>query len=315
MSRTFVALPPLALIAAAFTTACGGVHAEMARADREPCDRILARYPALSSDPAYDRQPPEFRQGYETQVARCALVGDKFESSLAIAKGWPDRLALERDRVIARSEAGLHHDDAAAESLDALSKNALCDTSFFTDTPEFRQYRGKDWFVALAVRAWSRSKEGSLHGFAARVIGDEELLALRVAAADPHREKGSWAVWTGVVRDARLDAKTDQTFLLAEGVDVQNEKGAPEAVKSRATVSGNKIESEITSSSHAYQEVFVPNGRRFLVRYPRARDSLAAMRTIVALGRYQGRDGDEGLPLLEAVVVIERKAQRTVQSD
>ena len=32
---------------------CGGLRAEMARADYETCDRVVSRYAAISNDPGY----------------------------------------------------------------------------------------------------------------------------------------------------------------------------------------------------------------------------------------------------------------------
>jgi hypothetical protein len=296
-------------------SSCGGLHAQMAAADRDPCEKVLARHESVSRAPDYASQDREFREGYEVQVVRCAMARNKFEVSAAIAKGWSDHIALEREQTLSRAEAGLGNDTAAAEHLEVLAKNVLSDEKFFVESPELRRYRSEDWFVGLAIRVWSRHADGSLYGFVSELLGRDALLPLRVVVADPHREKGQWVVWTGKVQDARLDSDANQTLFLAEGVDVRKQTMGPEEVESRYTLKGHTLEQVSRGTSYMVEEELVPNGHKFYVHYPRAKDSLAAMQTIVAVGHYDGRGGADNLPVVSALVVMERKARRTSEKE
>src|SRR5258706_16449 len=79
---------------------------------------------------------------------------------------------------------------------------------FFVHAQELLRYRREEWYVRLALGAWSKTKSPRLDEFAGELLGGAGLLPLRVAVADPERERGLWAVWTGIVRDARLDHAT-----------------------------------------------------------------------------------------------------------
>jgi hypothetical protein len=297
---------------------CGGLQAEMARADRDDCHRVVVRYPVVSNDRGYAAVRSEDREGYKIHVAKCALSLEQFDLARTVAQGLSDRLAIERQPLVARASAGLKDDDAARTALEAYVDDELAEVDVIADSPELMRYRGQEWFVHLALRLYSRRGGESLHDFAKEFVGP--VLPLRVAAADPNREPGSWAVWTGVVREARLDSKTDQTLLLAEGVDVKSEDMGVENVSSEERITGSAYSPrtytarlETKATTHRFEEAFVPNGHNFMVRYPKARDSLAAMHTIVAFGHFVGRDPGGEMPVLEALIVRERKSERTVK--
>jgi hypothetical protein len=293
---------------------CGGLRAEIASVQDQTCGTVLRRYEVLSRDPKYSALSREDREGYEVRVARCALTLGKYDLAIALPKTWSDHLSTERDEVEARASAGLHDEDSAHLALASYAESATADEDLLLNSPEFLSYEGQDWFVRLALRLWARQQDASLHDFAKHVVGGD-LLPLRVAAADPHRAPGSWAVWTGIVTDARLDSKGDQTLLLAEGVDIKNEDHGAQSVTTRATFSGETAHVETKAETRTYEEAFVPNGHKFMVRYPHARDSLAAMHTIVAFGHFAGRDPEGEMPVLDAFIVRERKAERTVQKE
>ncbi|MGH7435533.1 MAG: hypothetical protein ACRENE_07645 [Polyangiaceae bacterium] len=140
---------------------------------------------------------------------------------------------------------------------------------------------------------------------------------------DPQRAPGGWAVWTGIVHEARLDSKSDQTLMLAEGIDVKNQDLGVQSTTTETSITRAPLSplgewnahTETKSETHAYEEAFVPNGHKFMVRYPRARDTLAAMHAIVAFGHFVGRDPDGEMPVLDAFIVRERKAERTVEKE
>jgi hypothetical protein len=102
------------------------------------------------------------------------------------------------------------------------------------------------------------------------------LLDLPVALADPDHAPGEWALWTGVVRDARIDRAGNRTLIEAQGL--QDEAPAEQKVVKSA----------------------------FLVRYAHVKESLVSAQSFTALGRYAGRDGSGGPPVLDAIVVVER---------
>jgi hypothetical protein len=67
------------------------------------------------------------------------------------------------------------------------------------------------------------------------------------------------------------------------------------------------------STERTYTDVFVPTGRSFVVRYPRASDNLVAMHAVMAFGRYDGR-GADGKPVLRALVVLPREARESTST-
>jgi hypothetical protein len=143
--------------------------------------------------------------------------------------------------------------------------------------------------------------------------GSGHLLSLSVAAADPDRPGGDWALWTGRIQQARLDRGGDQTLLKVEGVDVKQEVTERErlvSVHGRPTFAGGYEATPKYETERSSHPVYIPNGREFFVRYPHARESIVTMRTISVFGRFMGRDKGEALPAIDALVVIKREEQQ-----
>jgi hypothetical protein len=132
------------------------------------------------------------------------------------------------------------------------------------------------------------------------------------------------AVWTGLVRDARIDRDKGETVLFADGVDVQRDIRAID--RKVDSVTGEvkpepfgrfHVEAKPTyTTERTYADTLVPTGRAFVVRYPRANEAIVAMHAVTAFGRYDGRASD-GRPVLKALVVFERdtKEHTTTSGD
>lgn len=133
--------------------------------------------------------------------------------------------------------------------------------------------------MPLAVQQWSRHPGPySLQEFVKTLMHNAgaQLLGLSVALAEPDRAPGEWALWTGLVHDARVDRAGNRTLLEAQGLEDEG--------------SGEKA----------------IDGKSFLVHYPHVKEGLVGMKSFVAFGRYGGRDGAGGPPVLDAVVLVER---------
>jgi hypothetical protein len=69
-------------------------------------------------------------------------------------------------------------------------------------------------------------------------------------------------------------------------------------------VSYDEVRFEKSNDKNA--DELVPNGRAFVVKYPKVREKLVNMRTFVAVGRYSGRTGENNVPVLSASLVMAR---------
>jgi hypothetical protein len=185
--------------------------------------------------------------------------------------------------------------------------------SIFLNATELSPFAGQDWFMTLAIQAWGKGEATeSLSSYAAALVhkSGAHLLTLAVAAADPDRPGGDWALWTGRIREARLDREGDQTLIKAEGVEIKTEATEDEkvvSVEAHPTFLGRFEATPTYKTERSYRDVAVPNGREFLVRYPHAKENIVGMRTISAFGRFTGRDKDLRVPALDAIVVIKRE--------
>ena len=241
------------------------------------------------------------------------------ERALALAERWSSENRVEQLKVRARATARLGRHRDARTALEALGASGGFDpTHYFPEAPEFAAYAGEEWFIASAIRAWSRGPSVDLETFATALAraGRWQLLPLAVAVADPGRKPGEWAVWLGVVRQATLERDTNETLLFVEGADLDiknNVSREVESVEGRASwvdplhrwESVPKYRTETTRSVE-----LLPNGKKFVVRYPGLHEDLVTMSAVVAFGRYAGVSG-EGAPLLEASVVVERMKRQS----
>jgi hypothetical protein len=279
----------LALLA---VVSCGGLSARMRTSSTTSCPDVLAQQAAIRGDPHYASQPAPQRAAYELDVANCDLAAGKAQAALDLSEPWHDAVAVRRDSIRVRAEASLNHPDALREALETLAGETDLTADYFASTAELGPYSATEWFVPLAVQQWSRHPGAySLQEFVSTLMHNAgaHLLGLPVAAADPDRPAGEWALWTGLVRDARIDRAGNRMLLEAQGVDIRDE------------------------SDVKHHEVVTPNGKAFFVRYPHVKESLVGGQSFVALGRYAGRDGGGGPPVLDAIVVVER-AQKPAQN-
>jgi hypothetical protein len=283
-------------------------------ASRTPCHDTLEKHAGITADPRYPEQSYRVRHDYEEHVAACFLSSGEPGKALALAGTWEED-PVERLYTTARAHAALGDDGAAREALEGLAKARLSDSSLFVTAREFDRYLGQDWFVELGLRAWSRHPTRSLESFAARLVGvrPDALLTLSVASADERPGKGRWALWTGVVRDARIEHGSQKTVLFAEGVDVVDEVTTQERiVKTETRSAGTKaVTTPVYRTEHHHQEKFEPNGREFVIEARGAKPALVELRTVIAFGRYSGRDGAEGRPVLDALVVMDRRPKES----
>lgn len=310
-----------ALLVGAIMLSCGGIAGPMRDASRQSCADILSAHDAIARNGSYATQPVEDRERYELRVAQCDMRANRPEAALALARGWSNANSLERDQLVARAEAVLRHDNLARAALEAVRDNRRVDPTFFVDYEEFRRYAQEDWFLGIVLNAWAVSRSVPINRVVTLLVKNVggRLVSLPIAAADPTSAAGQWGLWTGVVRDARLDRAKDETVLFAEGADVKRElrsidrKVVSVRTEARPAFFGGLRETDSTPKyqvDRTYEEVFVPNGRTFVVRYPRAKDSLVEMHGMVAFGRYEGH-GSDGRPVLNAIVVFEREAKES----
>ncbi len=299
---------------------CASTREEMTEARHQPCEDVLTRYLRISADADYASYPKGVRIAYETTVASCYLDRRRPEKAVALARSWGDEQRAETLRVEARADAQLDKKADCRAALERYVKEPDADPYFFTEEPEFRNYAAEDWYIGTAIDAWSRTKMPAMERYAARLLhlGGANLLSLEVAAADPHRRTGEWALWLGAVRESRLDRASGQTYLSAVGLDVKQVAHVDRkvaSVKYEGTWSGGIKGTPTYDETESYQEVFVPNGRSFIVKYPKVSEKLVGMKTILALGHYAGREGEEGIPVLSALLVMERKAEEHAEHD
>jgi hypothetical protein len=290
---------------------CGGLSSRIRAAPSTSCADVIAQAPAIRADSRYEDQPSEDREAYDLRLAECDLSMGMPEPTLELARSWPDRMATRRGQTVARAEAAQGNCDAAREALESIAGEAHLSPTFFLDTTELWPCSAEDWFVSLAIRAWHRSASPSLDEFASKLVhhAKRNLVPVTLASAEPGRGSGDWAVWTGRIEDARLDRDGDQTLLKAEGVEVKDEITLHEKLVSMETYRawlGSYESTPKYTTERTHREVFEPNGRSFVVRYPGAREGLVAMHTITAFGRYAGR-GEDGLPIMNAVEVVDRE--------
>jgi hypothetical protein len=297
----FVAIQGLAV--ACSLVACTSFRDKLENVNGRPCDDVLFEYSKLSVDPQYKQESRGLREQYEMTVASCYLERRRPEKAVDLSKAWTDDVA--KTKIAARAHAQLGQEQECRAAIAALA--AHTSTDFFTDWPEFKPYSSTDWFIGYAIDAWARSQTPPLEQFVRQLAGrgGGGLLPLNVAAADAQRPAGDWAVWTGMVRSGNIDRDAQQTILVAEGVDVQEElSGADVAVKR-----SDWGEVQLTRTNERYSDVFVPNGRVFIVKYPKVREQLVNMKTIVAVGRYSGRTSEKNVPELSALLVMERSSR------
>jgi len=252
---------------------CGGLPAQMHASSTATCADVLAQQAAIRSDPHYAAQPAAERAAYELDVANCDLAAGKAQAALDLAEPWHDAVAVRRDSLRVRAAATLNRPDALREALETLAGETDLTADYFAKTAELGPYSATEWFMPLAVQQWSRHP---LQEFVNTLMQNAgaHLLGLPVALADPDHAPGEWALWTATVRDARVDRAGNRTLIEAQGL----EDAAPEAKVAKSA---------------------------FLVRYPHVKEGLVGV-SFVALGRYAGRDGSGGPPVLDAIIVVER---------
>lgn len=298
-------LAVLGLVVAWSSVACTSLRDRMADVRSRPCDDVLIEYSQLSTDPQYKRESQGLREEYELNVASCYLERRRPEKAVELSKGWTDDVS--KTKIAARAHAQLGREQECRSALATLAQSPRASSEFFTDWPEFKVYSATDWFIGYAIDAWARSQTPPIEQYMRSLTGrgGSGLLSLNVAAADSQRPAGDWAVWTGMVRSGNIDRDAQQTILVAEGVDVKEEMSRADLTAKRNAWG----DVNISTTNERYADVFVPNGRVFVVKYPKVRESLVNMKTIVAVGHYSGRTGDHNVPELSAVLVMERSAQ------
>jgi hypothetical protein len=278
------------------------------------CTDALANQPAIVSDRGYGHAAAEVRLAYEMGLADCDLAAGKAQAALDLAIGWPDSAAVSRDSVRARAEGALGHREGVHQALETLSRETEIPAAFFVETSELWPNSTEDWYMRLAIQAWGRAPgQYSLRGLAASLVhhAGRSLLGLAVASADPERKGGDWAAWTGLIEDARLDREGSRTLFKAQGVDVKDEVTEHEEVVKVETTrdffnTRHAVSVPKYATKQTHRDVFLPNGKRFFVRYAGIDKGLVGMRVFTAVGRYAGRDGDAGPPVLDALVMIAR---------
>jgi hypothetical protein len=265
---------------------------------------VLADYPKISSDKAYAEERTGAREVYEGKVAYCYLEYRRPEKAMALAREWP--ATVDGLKVMARAHAQLDKEAECRAALEKIAQAPGVDASFFVEVPEFQNYAGADWFKQLALSKWASGRYLSLEDFAAKLVqrSRENLLSLKVAAADAQRPAGEWAIWTGAVRGSEIDRASGQTILKLEGMDVRTEARVT-SVETRVT-GPDQFEMTPRYDGTSREEIFVPNGLGFIVRYPEVSEQLVTLQTILVFGRYVGRSGDEGWPTLTAFMVVPR---------
>lgn len=309
-------VPLFALLSASCATVAVGDR--MVESREAACPRVLEEEAAVRADPEYAAESPTLRRAYEAKVARCLLVAGRPSDAVALATTWADG-SDERLEIEARASAVLgRHDDARA-ALERLAASSTMSPRVFVLSPELAAYRGQPWFVEAGLSAWSPASGGKLEPFVSGLLGKEAaLLSLDLAAADAERPEGDWAVWTGVVRSARLDRSQDRTILEIEGVVIDDElrllDRKVESVEVRPSYKAHRgVESvpKYSTEKH-YEEVARPSGLTFVAHVPGASEALVGLRTVIAVGRYGGRAEAGGPPLLWTIAVVERPLEERV---
>jgi hypothetical protein len=271
---------PLLLVVAS----CGGLSAQMHASSTTSCPDVLAHEAAIRGDPRYARQPAQNRAAYELDVADCDLRSGKAQAALDLADAWHDAVAVRRDELRIRALAMLNRPDDLREALATLVGETELKPDYFVETAELWPFEAAEWLVPMAVQVWQRhSGPLALGQFAGALVhhAGGHLLDLALVSADPSRAPGEWAAWTGKLHDARIDRAGNRTLLEAEGIDVHDE------------VTEQKVVASAT-------------GKPFFVRLPRADERLVHLGMFTALGHYAGRDGGNGAPILDALIVVER---------
>ncbi len=290
--------------------ACGGVERRMHDARDGYCGKRLEQHVEISKDEHYMEVGVGVREAYEKGIAECYLDRKQPDAAVSLARRWVGN-RIDQLKIVARASAAAGKVDDVRVALQAIAKDREGDPEWFLETPELQPLAAQPWFREVALDAWSHWPQIPLESYAGRLVqvSGHELLPLRVAAADPDRAPGDYAVWTGVVRDARIDRVKQETVLTAEGVDVRSELQTidrrVESVRRRS--SGEVVPSYSTEKTYA--ERFVPNGRRFVIRYPAVSERLTRMEVVVAFGRYSGRLDPGGEPVLTAWTVADRRAR------
>jgi hypothetical protein len=130
-----------------------------------------------------------------------------------------------------------------------------------------------------------------------------------VAAADEERPFGELALWFGLVRKAHIERSTSTTILIVEGVDTRREQvGVDRKLTGMERTWGGGVRMHY-EETEIYADMSQPNGRMFMVRYPKVSEKMVAMRRIVALGSYEARSPENRWPVLAALTVAERTQQ------
>jgi hypothetical protein len=308
---------PLAFFFLALTS-CGGLAAQMHASSTTSCTEVLRHEGAIRSDPRYAQQPAQDRAAYELDVADCDLEAGKAQAALDLADAWHDAVAVRRDQLRVRALATLNQPDALREALGTLAGETDLTAEYFANTAELGAFEASDWLVPMAVQAWKRRPGPfSLRQFARTLVHNAggHLVHLAVVSADPGRAPGEWAVWTGKVHDARLDRAGNRTVLQAEGIDINDQASEDKVVTS---VQGNYIEGrwghvgvghvEMTpkyTTEVTHHDVLAANGKAFFVRFARIDEHLVQIGMFTAFGRYAGRDGADGPPVLDAVIIVD----------
>lgn len=310
--------------AALFAAACGpSIQARMETAQGSSCGKVIANHPAIVKEPDYAKQSVTTRELYEIRVAECYLGEHKPEKAMELARRWT-RSDLEGElEVKARVYAAVGNDMAARAILESMrGPHHPITPELLAETPEFHRYAEEDWFVKLAVHSWSQTGSDDFERFALHLFRNRSLLPLPVAVADSSRRAGEWAVWTGIVRNAQIDRDGNSTRLVVESVEVKSELRVMDRHVQSVETTGVNLPFGVWHSGatptykteKVYEQVFVPTGQQFLLRYPGTNENLVRMRVVTAIGRYGGREED-GRPVLAAVAIVERKPKETTVTD
>ncbi len=309
---------------------CSSMGDKLRRVHIEPCDRVLADAPAILADPDYAAESRVVKEDYEVGVANCHLQQGDSRAALDLAKRWSME-TRDRHMITARAMAAQKNPDGVREALGGLASNGGAEVDFFLDDA-FDPYRRHDWFVSYAVTGWDPERDMALERFLGQLLAAsrERLLPMRLAAADPGRPGGEWVLWLGVVQQGKLDRDQNKTLLYAEGAEVKDELRSSESrVASVETESTTHLHrfggvAWATSTSTAtptygpslntFEEVFVPNGHRFVVRLPGIREAVATWPAVFVLGRYQGLNS-EGQLLVDALLIQPRQPRVTSRQE
>lgn len=297
---------------------CATLNQRLLDAQKAPCGQLLEDHPELVADEGYPGEPRALREQHEGRVAYCHLDSGDRDAALELATRWSDDFD-GKHRVTAIAAAQRGDESTCQAALQRFSSLKSRDAGrFFVDTPAFQRFRSRDWFVDLAARAWTGEQYIEIDRLVAALVraGGPTLVPLHLAAADAGLRPGGWAFWIGVARGSRIDREGNQTVVYAEGVDITKQLVAIdkelESLEVKAepgsSIFSRRYELDPTyRKRRLYIEAFKPNGHRFIVKYPQVRERLVSMPVVMAFGRYAGREGDEGPPVLDALVVGARQ--------